>query len=82
MCTRARREARRIATTPCGDAFESVDFEGEGDAGILLLHGLCGTPDDLETLSESHWRSETLLPKTSISILKMRQRNNVKHCYT
>jgi esterase/lipase len=48
----ATREADRIADTPYGRAFESVDYEGEGDAGVLLLHGIYGTPYDFHHLTD------------------------------
>ena len=46
MWVRAAREARRIAETDDGAAFETTDYQGEGNSGVLLFHGIHGTPDN------------------------------------
>ena len=49
MRVRARSEAGRIAAdTPFGRAFQSVDYVGRGDLGVLLFHGIHGTPEDFK----------------------------------
>jgi len=51
MYRRAQAEAARIADTKYGGAFESVDYRGRGDAGVLLFHGIHGTPRNLQILT-------------------------------
>jgi len=52
MRVRARREAARIAAdTPFGRAFEAIDHEAPGEFGVLLLHGIHGTPDDFRLVT-------------------------------
>jgi len=50
MNIRAAREAERIAHTEWGDEFQTIDYEGEGTFGVLLFHGLHGTPRDFKHL--------------------------------
>ena len=51
MYRRAQAEAERIADTTYGQAFESVDYRGQGDAGVLVFHGIHGTPRNLQILT-------------------------------
>jgi len=47
------RDAERIAAdTSWPNAFESVEYVGEGDVGVLMLHGAYGTPDDFRLLCD------------------------------
>ncbi|MDP6634415.1 MAG: alpha/beta fold hydrolase [Phycisphaerae bacterium] len=50
MYFRATAEGRKIADTEYGDAFESVDYCGRGDVGVLLFHGLHGVPRNFQAI--------------------------------
>ncbi len=50
MNIRAAHEAERIAHTEWGDEFQTIDYDGEGTFGVLLFHGLHGTPHDFKYL--------------------------------
>jgi len=53
MHFRIEHEAERIATdTSWPNAFESVEYVGAGEAGVLMLHGAYGTPDDFRLLRD------------------------------
>ena len=46
-------EAERIAKDKSWpSAFESVEYVGRGEVGVLLLHGVYGTPDDFRLLCD------------------------------
>jgi len=53
MRLKADAEARKIADTEYGQAFESADYIGDGDAGVLLFHGLHGTPRNFQAIMTS-----------------------------
>ena len=51
MRRKAARRGQRIAEDHAyGSAFESVDFEDDGDLGVLFFHNLHGTPQDYKLL--------------------------------
>ena len=53
MRREAARHGRRIAEDRAyGSAFESVDFQGQGDLGVLFFHNLHGTPQDYKLVME------------------------------
>ena len=50
MYFKADAEARKIVDTEYGRSFESVDYIGDGDVGVLLFHGLHGTPRNFQAV--------------------------------
>jgi len=48
----ANAEGRKIADTEYGRAFESLDHHGRGDTGVLLFHGLHGTPRNFKAITD------------------------------
>jgi carboxylesterase len=53
MHFRAKAEGRKIADTEYGRAFESQDYRGQGDTGVLLFHGLHGTPRNFKAITDA-----------------------------
>ena len=51
MRMEAEREGRRIAEDEeYGSAWETIDYVGQGDVGVLFFHNLHGTPQDFKLL--------------------------------
>ncbi len=59
MYVRANSETRKIAHTEYGEAFESIDHRGKGDIGVLLFHGLHGTPRNFKVITDELAKRKT-----------------------